>query len=110
MDTERIKPTTRVRVILPLFIVLLLVSSIGMGCSTTSKTTRSETETMITRPTDPMSASVPPTVTTTVTKETTETETQGEHRGGVLSTVVDVVGEILAFPFRLTGGLIRAIF
>jgi hypothetical protein len=51
-----------------------------------------------------------PTETTTVTKETTETETQTEHRGGVLSTVVDVVGEILALPFRLVGGLIRAIF
>jgi hypothetical protein len=54
---------------------------------------------------------MPPTETTTVKREaTTETETKSESGGGVLSTIVDVVGEVLALPFRLVGGLIRALF
>ncbi|HPD61259.1 MAG TPA: hypothetical protein PKV48_05810, partial [Thermodesulfobacteriota bacterium] len=45
-----------------------------------------------------------------VEKETTTTtETKDGHRG-VLSTTFDVVGEIIALPFRIVGGLIRAIF
>ncbi len=104
-------PKAGSHMVMSLFIVLLLVSSIGMGCSTASKTTRSETETTITHPTGQTSASMYPEETTTVKKETTtETETKSESGGGVLSTTVDVLGEIIAFPFRLIGGLIRAIF
>lgn len=43
--------------------------------------------------------------TTTVTK----TGTPQEPRG-VLSTTVHVLGELLALPFRLVGGLIRLLF
>lgn len=37
------------------------------------------------------------------------TEAEPEPRG-VLSTAVHVVGELLALPFRLVGGLLRLIF
>jgi len=111
MDTINTKTRAGFHMIVSLFMVFFLVSSIGTGCSTASKTTRSETETTISHPTDQTSASLYPSETTTVKKEsTTETETQSSSHGGVLSTTVDVVGEILAFPFRLIGGLIRAIF
>ena len=40
---------------------------------------------------------------------TTVTKTEQEPRG-ILSTAVHVVGEIIALPFRLVGGLLRAIF
>ena len=40
-----------------------------------------------------------------------ETVREGEPRPqGVLSGLVHVVGEVLALPFRLVGGLLRVIF
>jgi hypothetical protein len=41
--------------------------------------------------------------------ETTTTETSDDS-GGVLSSTVDVVGEVLSWPFRAVGGLLRGIF
>jgi hypothetical protein len=43
----------------------------------------------------------------TVERETTTTTTES---GGVLSSTVDVVGEVISLPFRAVGGLFRAIF
>jgi hypothetical protein len=41
--------------------------------------------------------------------ETTTTETSDDS-GGVLSSTVDVVGDVLSWPFRAVGGLLRGIF
>jgi hypothetical protein len=43
----------------------------------------------------------------TVQRETTSTTSEG---GGVLSSTVDVVGEVVSLPFRAVGALFRAIF
>jgi hypothetical protein len=46
-----------------------------------------------------------------VEKETTITKTEtGEGSGGVLSGIVNVIGEIITLPFRVVGGLVRVIF
>jgi hypothetical protein len=42
--------------------------------------------------------------TTTTTKDSTTEDT------GVLSGTVNVIGEVIALPFRAVGGLVRAIF
>jgi hypothetical protein len=38
------------------------------------------------------------------------TETTREDNGGILSGTVDVIGEVIALPFRAVAGLFRAIF
>lgn len=43
-------------------------------------------------------------------RTTTTTETSGSEDSGVLSGTVNVIGEIIALPFRAVGGLVRAIF
>ncbi len=43
-----------------------------------------------------------------VERETTTTDNTGDT--GVLSGTVNVIGEVIALPFRAAGGLIRAIF
>jgi hypothetical protein len=74
-----------------LMIVALLT---GFGCSTHSRTVTTETR------------EYPPSV---EQRTETTTETRSES-GGVLSSTVDVVGEVIALPFRAVGGLIRGIF
>lgn len=44
-----------------------------------------------------------------VKEETTTTEQEGHHEG-VLSTTLDFIGDVIAFPFRLVGSVISAIF
>jgi len=77
-------------------ILLVFVFMTALGCSTQTRTVTTETREY---PSD-----------RTVDRRTeTTTETRGES-GGVLSSTVDVVGEVLALPFRAVGGLIRGIF
>jgi hypothetical protein len=83
---------------LPLFLALFLFVVVGAGCASNTKTVRTETSTY--RPGEP----------TVVERETTTTETPEGSSGGVLSGTVNVVGEIIALPFRAVGGLIRVIF
>lgn len=33
-----------------------------------------------------------------------------EAQAGVLGTTVNVIGQVLAFPFELTGGIFRTVF
>lgn len=75
----------------------LLVLTLGAGCSTQTRTVTSETRQ---HPSDAVVEN---------RTETTTTETRGES-GGVLSSTVDVVGEVLSLPFRAVGGLLRGIF
>ena len=75
--------------------VCLLVISLAAGCSSSTKTVRSETLT------------TPVSQTTVVEKETTHSD--GEHHG-LLGGALHVVGEILAFPFEVIAGVFRFIF
>jgi len=88
-----------VRRILNLFLALFLFVVVCPGCASNTKTVRTETSTY--RPGEP----------TVVERETTvkTTETQ-EGSGGILSGTVNVIGEVIALPFRAVGGLIRVIF
>ena len=75
----------------------LAVALLLGGCST-HKETVSTTET-----------TGQPSQTVVQKNETTTTEST-EQSGGVLSSTVDVVGEVVALPFRAVGALFRAIF
>ena len=75
----------------------LLVLTLGAGCSTQTRTVTTETR------------HYPADAVVENRTETTTTETRGES-SGVLSSTVDVVGEVLSLPFRAVGGLLRAIF
>jgi hypothetical protein len=74
-----------------LMVVALLA---GFGCSTHSRTVTTETR------------EYPPSV---EHRTETTTETRSES-GGVLSSTVDVVGDVISLPFRAVGGLLRGIF
>jgi len=76
-----------------LAIAILLGAS--SGCATQTRTVTSESR-------DAPSNTVVETKT-----ETTETRSES---GGVLSSTVDVVGEVISLPFRAVGALIRGIF
>lgn len=80
-----------------LIVVGFLGFGLATGCSTQTRTVTTETREY------PSNASVENRT------ETTSTETRGES-GGVLSSTVDVVGEVLSLPFRAVGGLLRGIF
>jgi hypothetical protein len=77
-------------------ILLIFVLSVGVGCSSQTRTVTSETREY------PSDRSVE-------RRTETTTETRSES-GGVLSSTVDVVGEVISLPFRAVGGLIRGIF
>ena len=78
------------------YVIMGVLLTTGVGCSTQTRTLTSETRDY---PSDRV-----------VDRRTeTTTETRGES-GGVLSSTVDVVGEVIALPFRAVGGLIRGIF
>jgi len=76
------------------YIIVGVLLTMGAGCSTRTVTTETREH-----PSDRV-----------VDKRTeTTTETRGES-GGVLSSTVDVVGEVISLPFRAVGGLLRGIF
>ena len=79
----------------PTFFAIVILLGAGSGCATQTRTVTSETR-------DAPSNTVVETKT-----ETTETRSES---GGVLSSTVDVVGEVLSLPFRAVGALIRGIF
>ena len=81
------------------FLSLFLAAVLSNGCSTQRTTTEEVAYDQRT--------GQPVTVerhTTTTTKDSTTEDT------GVLSGTVNVIGEVIALPFRAVGGLIRAIF
>jgi hypothetical protein len=81
------------KIVLSIFMIVALTAE--FGCSTHSRTVTTE------------SREYPPSV---ERRTETTTETRSESGGGVLSSTVDVVGEVIALPFRAVGGLIRGIF
>jgi len=79
----------------PSLLAIVILLGVGSGCATQTRTVYSETR-------DAPSNTVVETKT-----ETTETRSES---GGVLSSTVDVVGEVISLPFRAVGALIRGIF
>jgi len=77
-----------------LSVMVVWALTVGAGCSSHSETVRTETREY-------------PSAVETRTETTTTTESDS---GGVLSSTVDVVGEVISLPFRAVGGLFRAIF
>ena len=82
---------------LTLLATFLLVLGMGAGCSSQTKTVTTETR-------ENQTGGVVENKT-----ETTTTESRDDS-GGVLSSTVDVIGDVLAFPFRAVGGLFKGIF
>jgi type IV pilus biogenesis protein CpaD/CtpE len=77
---------------------LVLTAGLAAGCATQRSTTR---EVAYDRRTgEPV----------TVERETTTTTESSTEDTGVLSGTVNVIGEVIALPFRAVGGLFRAIF
>lgn len=76
-------------------LVIAFLLSVGSGCATQTRTVTTETR------------DVPSSTVVETKTETTETKSES---GGVLSSTVDVVGEVLSLPFRAVGALIRGIF
>jgi hypothetical protein len=107
-EEDRVKsrvlvPEGIMRKVANLSLILVFVLSVGAGCSSYSRTAR--TETVQEYPADERLRE--PVVVERRSEETT-TETRGES--GLLSGAVNVVGEALALPFRFVGGLISVIF
>ena len=80
-----------------LFLSLLLFST--TGCSSTDSRTTRTVSTVDSNGTEVRETSV-----------TEEEHDENDSCGGVLSCTVDFLGDVIAFPFRLVGGLVTAIF
>jgi hypothetical protein len=90
-------------------LMALFTFSVLAGCS--SQSTRTvERENTVRYSSAADSAQTDPVVTEKRTTRTEEVTNSDENSGGLLSGTVNVVGEALALPFRLVGGLIRAVF
>lgn len=85
--------------------VVLLIAVLGAGCASRTKTVVSSRTVHAAAAPQPQAPS-----STVVERETATTTTTPAEPRGVLSTVVHVIGEIIALPFRLIGGVLRAIF
>jgi len=85
----------------PVIALTLLVgfSPIGLCACSTTKTTTTTREAPSS--TDPDA---------TVEEQTTTTTSSSPGCSGVLSCTVDVVGDVIAFPFKVVGAVITAIF
>ena len=82
-----------------LFFVLFFLVFICVGCASNTKTVRTET------------THYPTTAPTVEEKETTVTTTEpAGSSGGVVSGTANIIGEVIALPFRAVGGLLSVIF
>jgi hypothetical protein len=90
--------------IIRLLIVALFVANLTAACTTHQ---RVQTDTV---QYENRSRTGEPVAVETKSTTTTTTETQGTEDSGVLSSTVNVIGEIIALPFRAVAGLFRAIF
>jgi hypothetical protein len=80
------------------FLGLFLAANLAAACST--HRTSTDEVTYDTRTGEPVS----------VERHTTTTHEDTTGDTGVLSGTVNVIGEVIALPFRAVGGLLRAIF
>jgi hypothetical protein len=106
-------------------LVGVLSAGLSAGCSRDRTVVRRETSTYVSdddgfgpdrtverRTTTRLSSDADPdtTIEERRTTKTVEVREDDDAPRGVLSTTVHFLGEIIALPFRLVGGLIRAIF
>ena len=81
--------------------VLMLVGALALGCASGGRKVTEVREERV----DPVTGRV------IATQETTTRETEAkDYCDGVLSCTLDVTGTILAFPFRLIGGVLELLF
>jgi hypothetical protein len=117
--TAAISEEIRMSLVKPLFYVLfmsvLLVVGGVSGCSGGPKTT--VTTTTVTTPirTDPASAASGNSMETAAASQettvtTTTTETGQESSPGIVGSAFGLVGAVIAFPFRVVGGVLDALF
>ena len=89
-----------------LLICSLLTLPLVSGCSGTHKTIR-ETTTVTS---NSEAAPAATTTTTTHTQTSASTEVPAPRQQGLLGGIFGFIGAVLAFPFKLIGGIIEAIF
>ena len=101
----------RIRNVVCVLIGLAMGVQLLTGCASNSKTYK-ETTTVTTAPADGSTAVTESSyqTSTTVKEETTSASTQAPSDGGIFGGVFHLLGEILAFPFRVIGGIFDAIF
>ena len=90
--------------IISVFVILFLASQL-IGCATRHQTT---TRTTTTDSAGEVDASTTDRETTVTEKTTTSTEPQSD--GGIFGGFFHLLGEVLAFPFRVIGSVFDAIF
>jgi hypothetical protein len=106
-DIRRIGKPFALAVVLTGLLALQTLS----GCSGAQRTTRGETTTTTVGTTTVQPVTPPAAQATTTTTQTTATDTEIESRPrGFLGGIFHAIGEIVAFPFRLIGGIFDAIF
>ena len=89
--------------------VMLFVTAVLGGCSSQSSTETVRRET-VQYPTEQAQYQPEPVVVEKRTTEKSETTKTEENSGGVLSSSVNIVGDVLALPFRAVAGLFEVLF
>ncbi len=84
-----------------LFVVIMSVSCFPLSsCSSNRSTVTTETRSVGSEGNEKVE----------VTKTEENTDKESNSCAGVLSCTVDFLGDVIAFPFRLVGGLVQAVF
>ena len=91
------------------FAVVLFATAVLGGCATRSSTETVSKES-VQYPAERAQYQPEPVVVEKKTTEKSETTKTEENSGGVLSSSVNIVGEVLALPFRAVAGLFEALF
>jgi hypothetical protein len=93
--------TSYLRIVQKSFAIFLVLAFASLAGCTTDEVREERT---VTAPGTAVTTT-PATTTTVVEKETIE-----EENTSVLGTVFDVIGEVIALPFRLVAGIFRFVF
>ena len=91
------------------FAIMLFATAVSGGCATQSSTETVSTET-VQYPAEQAQYRPEPVVVEKRTTEKSETTKTEGNSGGVLSSSVNIVGEVLALPFRAVAGLFEVLF
>ncbi|MGH7827047.1 MAG: hypothetical protein ACREQ7_17970 [Candidatus Binatia bacterium] len=83
------------------FLSALLMTTLAAGCATDQRVHTETVQYEDQRRGEPVAVE---------RRTTTTTETSTSEDTGVVSGTANVIGEVLALPFRAVGGLLRAIF
>ena len=86
--------------------IMLFVTAVSGGCATQSSTETVSKESVQ----YPAERATEPVVVEKRTTEKSETTKTEGNSGGVLSSSVNIVGDVLALPFRAVAGLFEVLF